>query len=158
MRRATLAIAVAAAGLFGCPGHLQADGVYALTADQVVRDECGLASDPNVFKELSLQVAGDVVRADYSLYGIQLAGGFLEGPLFAPAERFAMDGSAANVGTLVNGQECLLDLVTVHLEGASRDRASFSGNLAVKLDTQRPDSCVCELWLTYQAKLAVAPP
>jgi hypothetical protein len=146
-------LGLAALVLAACNEHPQLDGRYALTLDQVIRDDCGMASNPELVESMHYLNTGELVRVDYSLYDIQLVGSFL-----ADSERFSADGSSANVNTLVSGQQCLLDLVTVHLDAATVSPQAFSGALSVRLDARRPDSCVCELWVTYAAQLVDPPP
>ncbi len=126
--------------------HTQAEGAYTFTIDRVLKDECGLASDPTVSRGASLQVAGEVVRLDYSYFNVQMVGAYLSG-----AERFYADGSAGNVDVQVKGQECLVDLVAIHLDATTQTRENFSGNLSVKLEPRVASRCACELWLTYSA-------
>ncbi|MHB8872595.1 MAG: hypothetical protein ACYC8T_02810 [Myxococcaceae bacterium] len=151
MRRAVI-LALPCLWLLSC-GQVQSAGPYLLTLQRVVKDECNLAQEPAVGR-LNLTVAGNKVHGDYALFGLRLEGSFLASSIFTSAEGFSMDGTVANVTTQVNGQECLLELVTVRLEGTTRSADSFEGNLSVRLDTRKPESCVCELWATYQASRA----
>lgn len=127
--------------------HVQQEGVYALTIDKVVRDDCNLASHPDLVRRAELFVSGEVVRIDYSLFDINLVGSYLE-----EVERFSVDGSTANLNATVGGKECLLDLATVHLDATTQDPDTFSGNLSVRLEAQVQTSCACELWVAYTAR------
>ena len=151
MRRLGFILALSGLG-FGC-GHPQDEGAYRLTLGTVVRDECGLAARDDLVKAFTLTIAGERLYADYSLFDLQLVGAFRDSPLFEPSEQFTMDGSAANVTSPVNGQDCLLDLVTAHLEATTgRNPVTFAGALRVKLDTRRPEACVCEFMANIDAQ------
>ncbi|MBI3185895.1 MAG: hypothetical protein HYZ28_27485 [Myxococcales bacterium] len=149
-----VALAVTLTAGPGCGrSHLLSEGHYQLALDDssgsggVVRDDCGLARHPDVLGGADLDVTGDRVRLDYSLFGITLVGYYLYGD-----DRFSVDGSAANVSATVSGRECLLDLVTVHLDAKTLDAEHFSGAVAVKLDSRSGPGCACELWMTYTAR------
>ena len=148
------ALSIAAVlGLFACGrDHVLQEGRYGLAVAGVIRDDCQLAADPEVTRSADLVLAGDTLSLDYSLFAMHLVGAYLKG-----VERFAVDGSAANVVTPVRSQQCLLDLVTTHLEAATRDPTHFDGNLAVKLEAQK-EACQCELWVSYAAAFAAAQP
>jgi hypothetical protein len=139
---------LAAVGLsLGCNDFAQNQGAYALRAVEVMRDDCGLLpADPEALWDGSLLITGQVVRVDFQLLDMQLVGRFLAG-----GESFAVDGSVANVETEANGQVCLLDQVSVHLEGKTVCSSQFNGTLRVRYEARRPDSCVCELWARFEA-------
>jgi hypothetical protein len=63
----------------------------------------------------------------------------------------ALDGTAANVDVNINSADCLLDLLTLHLDGTTEDAHDFKGNLSVKTNLTRPETCLCQLWVTYEA-------
>jgi hypothetical protein len=139
---------LAAVGLtLGCNDFVQNQGAYALRSVEVMRDDCGLLSpDPEALWDGSLLITGQVVRVDFELLDMQLVGRFLAG-----GDSFAVDGSVANVETVANGQLCLLDQVSVHLEGQTVCATQFNGTLRVRYEARRPDSCVCELWTRFEA-------
>ncbi|NMO20789.1 hypothetical protein HPC49_20570 [Pyxidicoccus fallax] len=137
--------ALLVAGMSGCLPYAQEQGDYVLTPVEIYRDECGLAANREPFRG-TLQVTGRVVRLDFSLLDSELIGYFLD-----EGDDFSIDGSVVNASAEVNGQECLLDQVNIHLEGKTRCETQFDGTLRVRYDTQRPDECVCELWLRYEA-------
>jgi ABC-type lipopolysaccharide export system ATPase subunit len=85
--RPALALAVLLS-LFACKGRDQADGLYLLTGEQVVRDDCSLAQHPDVLGSLELTGSGSVLYGRYSLHNIELVGGYLESPALTRAERF----------------------------------------------------------------------
>lgn len=150
--RAPLFVILAVAAV-GCGRtHTLQDGPYAFGLVETLRDDCQLAKAPDVFSTGVLRTTGHVVTLDYGLFGIDLVGNYLD-----DVERMLLDGSAANVNTPVNGEECLLDLVSIHLEGTTRGPGAFDGTMAVRLDARRPDRCVCELWVRYQATKSAAP-
>ncbi|MBX7101725.1 MAG: hypothetical protein K1X89_28680 [Myxococcaceae bacterium] len=126
--------------------HTLQDGTYAFSLKESLRDDCNFTGAPGVLSQGALKTTGHVVALDYGLFGIDLNGNYL-----ADVERMTLDGSAANVNTQVNGGECLLDLVGLHLDGATTSSTSFEGIMAVRLDARRPDRCVCEVWFKYVA-------
>ncbi len=147
MRRVLLSFLVFCVGLcLSCNSFLQNPGHYDLRATEVYRDDCGLLSSPEALWDGSLLITGRVVRMDFELLEMQLVGRFLES-----GERFAVDGSVANATAVANGQECLLDQVSVHLEGDTVCATGFTGVLRVRYEARRPDSCVCELWTQFEA-------
>jgi hypothetical protein len=111
-----------------------------------MRDDCGLLASPEALWDGSLLITGQVVRVDFELLDMQLVGRFLAG-----GETFSVDGSVANATAIANGQECLLDQVSVHLEGTTVCASQFNGTLRVRYEARRPDSCVCELWTRFEA-------
>jgi hypothetical protein len=144
VRRAFLmACAVAAAA---CRDHPLADGVYAFTLTETVRDDCALKDAPGVISTGTLRTTGDVVRLEYAFFDIQLTGTYAHA-----VERMSLDGSATNVAMSVNGVPCLVDLLTVHLDATTVNEAQFEGFMSFSLETPRPESCVCELWAGYSA-------
>ncbi len=140
---------LAAVGLtLGCNDFSQNPGGYELRSIEVMRDDCGLLpdNDPDFLWDASLLITGQVVRVDFELLDMQLVGRFLAG-----GEAFAVDGSVANAEVEANGQRCLLDQVSVHLEGQTVCATQFNGTLRVRYEARRPDSCVCELWARFEA-------
>lgn len=145
-RRVLLSFLVFCVGLcLSCNSFLQNPGHYDLRATEVYRDDCGLLAEPESLWDGSLLITGQVVRMDFELLEMQLVGRFLES-----GERFAVDGSVANATAIANGQECLLDQVSVHLEGDTVCATEFTGVLRVRYEARRPDSCVCELWARFE--------
>ena len=147
----SLSLLVAAGLTLGCNDFPQNPGPYELRAlleenNQVLRDDCGLLPSPEKLWNGSLLITGQVVRMDFDLLEMQLVGRFLAG-----GESFAVDGTVANATAIANGQECLLDQVSVHLEGTTVCPTQFNGTLRVRYEARRPDSCVCELWTRFEA-------
>ncbi|MDC0714950.1 hypothetical protein POL68_41260 [Stigmatella sp. ncwal1] len=131
----------------GCNTFIQNPGLYELEPVEVLRDDCSLLSPGMDFWDGSLLISGQVVRmVDFELLNMQLIGRFLAG-----GETFTVDGSVANAKVIVNGQECLLDQVSVHIDAATVCESEFKGTLRVRYEARRPDSCVCELWAKFNA-------
>ncbi|HEX8706453.1 MAG TPA: hypothetical protein VF815_46895, partial [Myxococcaceae bacterium] len=120
---------LAAVGLsLGCNDFSQNQGGYALRYVEVMRDDCGLLSgDPESLWDASLLITGQVVRVDFEFLDMQLVGRFQAG-----GEAFSVDGSVANAEVEANGQQCLLDQVSVHLEGRTECATKFNGTLRVR--------------------------
>ncbi|MBN1205253.1 MAG: hypothetical protein JXB05_10045 [Myxococcaceae bacterium] len=146
-RRLLLPSLLIAVGLsLGCNSFVQNPGAYELQATEVMRDDCNLMRSPEALWDGSLLITGQVVRMDFELLEMQLVGRFLAG-----GESFSVDGSVANATVSANGQECLLDQVSVHLEGETICATQFDGTLRVRYEARRPDNCVCELWARFEA-------
>ena len=146
-RRLVLSSLLLTVGLsLGCNSFVQNPGHYELRATEVFRDDCGLLASPEALWDGSLLITGQVVRMDFELLEMQLVGRFL-----ASGDNFAVDGSVANATAIANGQECLLDQVSLHLEGDTVCATQFNGVLRVRYEARRPDSCVCELWARFDA-------
>ncbi|MFP2931435.1 hypothetical protein ACLESO_40870 [Pyxidicoccus sp. 3LG] len=145
-RFSLLAPALLVAGLAGCLPYAQEQGDYVLTPVEVFRDECGLAESNRDRFRGTLQITGRVVSLDFDLLDSRLTGYFLDG-----GDDFSIDSSIVNAVTEVNGQECLLDQVNIHLEGTTQCETQFNGALRVRYEAPRPDECVCELWMRYEA-------
>jgi hypothetical protein len=146
-RRFLLPSLLSTVGLaLGCNTFIQNPGPYEMRAIEVMRDDCSLLRSPEALWDGSLLITGQVIRMDFELLDMQLVGRFHAG-----GESFAVDGSVANATVVANGQECLLDQVSVHLEGRSLCATQFNGTLRVRYEARRPDSCVCELWARFDA-------
>ncbi|MBL0693787.1 hypothetical protein [Comamonas sp. JC664] len=134
------------ASMAGCLPREQEPGEYVFEPVEVLRDDCGLL-EPNRDKFYgTLQISGRVVRLDFGFLDSHLVGYFLE-----DGDQFALDGSVVKAAAEVNGQECLLDQVNIHVNGTTQCETQFNGVLRVRYDTRRPDECVCELWMRYEA-------
>lgn len=149
---------LSAVGLtLGCNDFVQNPGAYTMRPVERMRDDCNLLPDLEKTWDGSLVITGQVVRMGLDLdllkpeddeqpTEVQLVGRFL-----ASGERFAVDGSVANATVFFNGQDCLLDQVSVHLEGTTQCATAFDGTLRLRYEARRPDSCVCELWARFEA-------
>jgi hypothetical protein len=146
-RRLLLPCLLLAVGLcFSCNSYPQNPGHYDIRATEVYRDDCKLLGSPEALWDGSLLITGQVVRVDFELLEMQLVGRFLES-----GSSFSVDGSVANATAEANGQECLLDQVSVHMEADTVCRTQFNGVLRVRYEARRPDQCVCELWTRFEA-------
>jgi hypothetical protein len=145
-RAFSLSLLVAVGLTLGCNDFLQNPGPYELRAIEVMRDDCGLLPSDEELWDGSLLITGQVVRVDFELLDMQLLGRFLAG-----GESFAVDGTVANASVRANGQECLVDQVNVHMEGSTVSATKFNGTLRVRYEDRSPDSCVCELWTSFEA-------
>jgi hypothetical protein len=137
----------------GCTrAYIQNEGPYELTAVEVVRDDCSLLSSPESLWDGELSISGEVLRMRYGLMDMQLVGSFL-GAGTEDDDAFSLDGSVANASLIANGQQCLVDQVTVHLEGTTQCATEFDGVLRVRYEPrpQQSSGCACELWVRYQA-------
>lgn len=145
-------LALSAVFALGCGrNHALTDGRYQLELTQTVRDDCSLSTQPDVVASGRLKTTGNVVRFDYDFLEIQLNGTYA-----SQEERFSLDGSAANVQLRVEHNDCFLDLVTLHLDASTVEPTRFDGYLSYSLESARNQSCVCELWLGYVARLTEA--
>ncbi len=138
--------------LAGCGRiHTLKDGHYVISSTAVVRDDCNLASAPGYVSGGRLVTTGDELHFDYDDFGIQLAGSYLD-PVIGAPDKMSLDGTAANVDVNINSNDCLLDLLTLHLDGTTVDASHFKGTLSVKTDIRRPQECLCQLWVQYDAQ------
>lgn len=140
MRHLGLTFAVAVC-LPGCSLHVLQDGDYAFTVDRVLRDDCGLAGSPLALSGGRLFTNGNMVRFDYRYFDTRLFGQYLES-----AEGMYLDGTVAGVTVPVNGVECRMDMVSVHLETTTASATTLTGSVAIKTTSPKPDACACELW------------
>ncbi|WP_347402606.1 hypothetical protein [Corallococcus macrosporus] len=131
--------------LAGCLPYSQNEGEYEIIPLETLRDDCGLLEQIRGNLQLSLQISGRVVRADFGVQNMQLLGYFLE-----DGEAFTADGSVANVSTTVDGaNECLLDQVRVHVDASTRCATEFQGQLRLTYDARNNAACTCELWFRF---------
>lgn len=142
-----LALLLAGCALFGCGNtHPLKDGTYAFTRASVIRDDCGQADRPELMSGGVLQTHGNEVRLDTGFYEIKLIGVYLSG-----TESMRLDGSAANVSTIVQGRECLLDLLVLSIEASTLDPDRFAGSLSARYEAERPVDCDCQTWVQFSA-------
>lgn len=136
----------------GCTrAYIQNVGTYAFKATEVLRDDCGMLSSPDALWGGKLRIAGEVVYMDSELMDMQLVGAFLEGGADQD-DAFSIDGSASNASVIANGSQCIVDQVTMHLEGTTLCATEFDGVLSVRYEPRIQQSeCACELWVRYQA-------
>jgi hypothetical protein len=137
----------------GCaPLDTQNDGPYAFTAVDVLRDDCGLLASNEALWDGELRTSGDVLYMRYGLMeDMNLVGFFLGG---TGGKGFMLDGSVSNALVAARRPEpCVVDQVTVHLEGQMLSSTEFEGVLRVRYEPRPQDvaGCSCELWVTYRA-------
>jgi hypothetical protein len=149
----------------GCTrAYIQNEGPYDFKTLEVLRDDCSLLSSsvepvpPEALWDANLHISGEVVRMEYGLMEMQLVGSFLDGGA-EDGDAFSLDGSLANASLNANGHECIVDQVTVHLEGSTQCATEFDGVLRVRYEPRPTQSaaCACELWVRYQAVQNSAP-
>ena len=128
--------------------HPLREGSYGMTRTEIVRDDCGEASNPALMSGGGFQHHGHEVRFDTGFFDVKLVGEFLVG-----TERFYANGSSANVTTTVQGRECLLDQVVLTMEASTVDPVSFEGSLSARYEANRPVDCDCETWVRFTAAL-----
>jgi hypothetical protein len=146
-----------AAACFGRT-HLLQEGRYALTATEVLRDDCGLLASPEALWDVELRLAGDVVQARSELLGLELAGLYQQ-----EVERFVADGSAEQVALAVRGRACVLERLTLSLAAATDVAAepvgsAFSGTVRLRLEHPGVPECACALDAVYRAVHEPTPP
>lgn len=128
--------------------HVLEDGSYTLTVTQVLRDDCAL-NGQTVLGPGTLSTAGDAVGLAFSLPEARLAGTYR-----TSVEEMTLDGTIANFATLVRGQECLLDFVTLHLDTVTIDSTHFGGTMSITYYAPQADACVCKYWFDFDAARA----
>ncbi len=127
--------------------HVLDDGAYAFSLAEVLRDDCGLRQDPKVLSTGTLTTTGNLVALDYGYLDIKLKGIYL-----SKEERMSLDGTAANVSTVVRGNTCLLDTVAMHMETTTSTAAThFDGAMSFVLDARQSNECVCQMWVKFTA-------
>jgi hypothetical protein len=150
-----------------CAGrsHAQQEGCYALVPVRpsgVIRDECQLLANAAANLSAQFLIRGNVVSLKFrfanpgegALLDVSMAGQFS-----FSEESFSADGTATNILLPIAGQTCQLQLVDVHLDGATNpdDDQRFSGLIRISTSTPRPETCICQAWFEYQASLSVDP-
>jgi hypothetical protein len=133
--------------LVGCE-YTPNEGRYQLVAEEVFRDTCGLVTGPNQLFEADFHRSSSLVIMPLEFHNIELRGFYL-----TATERFSLDGTALQVGTVVNGQPCIVDWVGVHLEGEADSATQFSGPVRVRYEAELTEACRCELEARYTATL-----
>jgi hypothetical protein len=153
--------------LSACAGrnHAQDEGCYAVTPVRpsgIIRDDCGLLGDAASNLSTSFSFFGDYVELGFrlgspafgTLLDVSMAGHFKFG-----AEQFGADGTAANVLLPIEGQDCSVERVAIHMDATSNPNNPrvFSGLLAITTFTAGAEKCVCTAWFQYQADLSSDP-
>jgi hypothetical protein len=128
--------------------HVLEDGSYGFSVRRVLRDDCGLESQITLSPAV-LSTAGQRVTLDFSSPEARLAGTYR-----TSIEEMTLDGTIANSSTVVRGQECLLDFVTLHLDTVTVDAARFRGTMSITYYAPQLDACVCKYWFDFDASRA----
>lgn len=147
--RALLLGSVFCLSLTGCRMHTLQDGAYDFALTEVLRDDCGLATNPAVFTRGTLATAGHVVHLDYQYLAMQLVGTYRYG-----LEEMTMDATLGNVRTTLRGQECQVDRVAVTLDSTTVNSGRFNGTMGFTFNAQSSDACTCRLYFRYAATRA----
>ncbi|MFL5355223.1 hypothetical protein [Archangium sp.] len=136
----------------GCTrAYLQNEGPYDFKAVEVLRDDCGLLASPEALWDGELFISGDVVRMRYGLMDALLVGRFLDGGSESD-DAFSIDGTVTNASVTAHGAECIVDQVTLHVEGTTQCATEFKGVLSVRYEPRASQAaCACQLWVQYQA-------
>ena len=147
--RPVFALLVCGAMCAGCVGreHTQHEGTYLFTAQEIIRDDCGLQRGSAALWSGAMLISGDIIRMqmDDRLYGMEAAGFFLYG-----VERFTLDGSAAGATAQVSGTNCQVGLVQAHLDATTDSSRDFHGVADVQFRTDQI-SCSCHLSVRFTA-------
>lgn len=146
----SILVLLAAAPLASCGAHMQKSGTYVFTAQEILRDDCGVLASSTALGTGTLMVRGESVTLEYAPLAMQLQGFFEEA-----SDDFYLDGTAANVTATLRGATCVVDLVSVHLDGSSVSASAFTGAMRTTYDAATP-SCTCELWALFRAELGEA--
>lgn len=124
----------------GCREHVLADGAYALTATQTLRDDCGLAGT-DLLGDGTLRTEGHVAYLTLAKPGLTLMGSYRYG-----VEEMVLDGTLMNHPASLGGRECLLDVVSYHLETETAGPSAFTGAMSIHFQARQADACSCQYW------------
>jgi hypothetical protein len=138
--------------LSGCRLHTLQDGPYDLRPTEVLRDDCELSRQPEVFGASTLLTAGHNVRLGTAYLGAELSGTYRFG-----LEQMTLDATLANVRTRLRGQECQVDTVSVALDSVTQSPTRFSGTLSYTFQTRSADACTCRFFVRYEATRSGVP-
>jgi hypothetical protein len=152
LRLRSITVALIAMSLVSCVTHIQDEGRYAFTVQEVLSDDCGILGSPPALWAGTLYVRGETLFLDYEFFGIQLRGEYQEA-----SESFYLDGSASNLTATVGSEECRVDLVQLHIDGTTQSTSTFEGTLAIRYDVLLRERCRCEVLVRYAAELVPAP-
>lgn len=128
-------------GLSGCRDHTLEDGIYALAVGEVLRDDCGVASDFTLGPG-RLTTTGHVVAFSLDAPAVTLAGWYRDS-----IETFYADGSLVDAPVRLGARDCLVETLAVHLDAETQDAARFAGVFAFDSRSAREPACSCRLWL-----------
>jgi hypothetical protein len=127
--------------------HPLQDGAYALKATQVLRDDCSL-NGSGLVPQATLVTTGNAVRLQLKQPETALLGFYLNS-----LEKMSLDGTFANLSTMVRGRPCQIDVASFHLEATTLSQSSFQGILAIAYDGRQTEQCVCQFWYQFDAVL-----
>lgn len=133
--------------LGGCRVHTLEDGAYTFTKGEVLRDDCGLANQPEVFGRGTLLKAGHMVRLNYSYLGAEFAGTYRYG-----LEEFTADGTLTNTRVTLRGQDCQVDTVQLGVDATTQTARQFTGTFTFAFQSRASDACTCRLMARYDAQ------
>jgi hypothetical protein len=146
----------------GCSGraHLLEQGpyVFTITPADVVRDDCGLATNGAPSLQAQFTDYGDDIRlAVIQQSQTQCLAVELVGQYQYDNQNFFADGTASNPLLESNGQLCQVDFVQFHLDGSTLTASSFQGVMRISYLGSSPVACNCQFWFNYQAALCTPP-
>lgn len=125
--------------------HPLTDGDYLFSVTRVIRDDCELAAQPELLGTGTLVTTGHQVSLTLARPEAQLVGTYR-----SDLEEMVLDGTIANPQAVVRGRECLLNVISLHLDTVTLDPKNFKGTMAITYDGQ-PDECVCKFWFDFTA-------
>jgi hypothetical protein len=143
--RACLLLCVALA-LGGCREHTLDDGPYAFTLGEVLRDDCALATSGGLVAGGTLRTEGHQVSFALDSPDLRLVGTYRYA-----LEEMTLDGSLSNEQRVLRGRECLVDVVTYHLDTVTTSPTAFTGAMSVNFEARQPDECTCRFWFKLSA-------
>ena len=125
------ALAAYAAVCTGClaRNHIQHEGPYLFTAQQVLGNNCGLRADSSGLWSGVMLITGDLIhmQMDEGLYGMEAEGYFLYG-----VEQFTLDGTAPDIANQVSGLPCEVDRAQAHVDAITDSSTTFHGSARVE--------------------------
>ena len=132
--------------------------VFAVPTQDVIRDDCGLATAGGPSLQAQLQSFGDDIRfalvqqSATSCLAVELVGQYQYN-----TENFFADGTASNPLLQANGTVCHVSFVQYHLDGVTVSPSVFSGVMRISYLGSTPVACNCQLWFNFQAALCIPP-
>ncbi len=132
--------------------------VFAISPQDVIRDDCGLAADGGPVLQASYQNDGDDLRfalvqqSNSTCLAVELVGQYQYAK-----EVFFADGTASNPLLEANGTLCQVSFVQYHLDGETVSASAFNGVMRISYLGSTPVACNCQFWFNYQAALCIPP-
>lgn len=130
----------------GCRVHTLDDGPYAFTLGEILRDDCALAAGGGVVTGGTLRTEGHLVSFSLDEPELRLVGTYRSG-----LEEMTLDGSLSNYSRTLRGRECLVDVVTFHLDTVTTNEGAFTGAMSINYEARQPDECTCRFWFKLDA-------